>query len=182
VGTSRSIAELNAKLAKAAKGLEESTPRTVLEAATSAQVRIDIEIRKVVPDLDMSGLSSSKTRGGKSKSGKVGTRIARSKGNKLQVAVRAVGPVHWLEAGTRAHAVGVGRLKNGQVRLTKKGQYRKGQQKRMNVPGVGWRVGPFQHPGTRAQHTWSKGVRAAVPVAAATFKRRAVADVAAPFL
>jgi hypothetical protein len=180
VGTSRTIAELNAKLAKAAKALEESTPRTVLEAAASAQVRIDAEIRRVVPDLDMSGLSSAKTKSGKARSGKVGTRIARSKGDKLQAAVRAVGAVHWLEGGTRAHLVGAGRVGSGR---TTRSRYTKANAKFMKAKGAAHPVrGPLWHPGTRAQHTWSKGVRAAIPVASATFKRRAVADVAAPFL
>ena len=145
---------------------------------------IDAEIRRRVPDGDMSGLSKAKRsdKPGKKRSGAVGTRIARASGDKTQRAVRAVGPVHWLEAGTRAHVTGAGRLSGNQLRLTKSGKYRKGQRKLMSFGGVGHPVlGPIRVSGMRAGHTWSKGVRRAVPKAAAVFNRRSVVDVFEPF-
>ena len=57
MGTSRSFGELERKLAQAATNLEKSTPKTVLQAAQAAQDAIDAEIRRRVPDGDMSGLS-----------------------------------------------------------------------------------------------------------------------------
>ena len=168
MGTSRSFAEVARKLDQAAKNIQADMPRTVLLAAEAAKAEIDQAIKGRVPDGEMSGLVR-RGRGGKFKAGKVGTRIARgprvAPGESAR-SVRAVGPVHWLEAGTRPHVSAAGRLSaGGQVRLTKKGKYRAGQRKVVNIPGVGWRTGPIQHPGMPAGHTWSKGVRAATPKA-----------------
>lgn len=184
MGTSSSFGELQVKLARAAANVERSTPKTVRLAAEAAQEQINDAIKGRVPDFDMSGLSSGKTSKGKAKSGKVGTKIARTRGSKdaTDISVRAVGPVHWLESGTRPHFVGVGRLSSsGEIRLTKRGRYRKGQQRRMNIPGIGWKTGPLAHMGTKAQHTWSKGVRKGMPKATQVFQRRQVADAFEPF-
>ncbi len=179
MGTSRSFGELERKLAAAARNLEQSTPRTVLLAAEAAKGQLDAEIKSRVPDLDMSGLSSAKTKSGKAKSGKVGTRIARSGANGSTRSVRAVGAVHWLEGGTRAHLVGMGRV-NGS--MSTRGRYRKAQAKFMKAAGAAHPVrGPLWHPGMKAGHTWSKGVRKAKPKATQVFQRRTVADAFDPF-
>lgn len=174
MGTSKSFGELIVKLEKAAANLERSTPATVRAAAESAAKAIEDEIRTRVPDLDMSGLSA----GGR-KSGKVGTRVARAKIDKNAVAVRARGPVHWLESGTRAHLVGAGRVNSYR---TTRGRYKKANAKFLMAKGAAHPVrGPLAHPGTKAQHTWSKGVRRAIPEAEQVFKRRTVADAFEPF-
>lgn len=186
MGTSHSFDELARKLDQAAKNLEKSTPKTILAATVAAQVPIEAEIRGRVPDGDMSGLSGiRRSRRGKrlkSKSGKVGTKIvkARKYGDDA-MAVRAVGPVHWLEAGTRAHIVGEGRASSTGERK------HAGARKLMNIgssaDGFGRVVtGPLHHPGMPAGHTWSKGLRRATPVARTVFERRATADALAPFL
>lgn len=181
MGKSTSWLELSGKLDKAAANLQKSTPKTVRLAAEMAQRELDAEIRKAVPDMDMSSLSKPR-KGGKARSGKVGTKVVRAHkyatdGSAL--AVKAVGAVHWFESGTRPHLVGAGRV--GRYKTTRS-QYRKAAGKFMLASGATHPVrGPLAHPGTRARHTWSKGIRRAAPAAAEKFAQRAVIDIVEPF-
>lgn len=116
------------------------------------------QIKHTVPDLDMSGLSKER-KSGKRGSGKVGVVLAKPKGaGRGWIALRAVGPLHWLESGTRAHLTGAGRVSKTK---TSGRAYRKAQGAFMKGAGFAHPVrGPLWHPGARAQHTWSRSVRA----------------------
>lgn len=167
MGTSKSFGELAQKFERAAVAMQ-GNPKTIRYAAEEAKKRMDGEIRRVVPDFDMSGLSSQRTKGGKAKSGKVGTRIARGDKNGRSVAVVAVGAVHWLEGGTRAHLVGAGRVNASR---TTRSRYRKAQAKFMKAAGAEHPVrGPLWHPGTKPRHVWTKAIKAALPAVEDAFE------------
>ena len=59
------------------------------------------------------------------------------------------GPWRWLEDGTKAHDIGVGRHKvTGRFTSVRE---------RLSIGG-NWVEGPVHHPGARGQHAWTKAI------------------------
>lgn len=113
------------------------------KAALAVKTVTLAEMRTVAPTLKLSGVGK--------RGAKIG--VSYTVGGSTAI-VRATGPVQLIESDTKAH-----RMPRTRVR---------GKRRVVVIPGVGVRSSA-QHPGTKGQHPWRKGVEAARPLVGAVF-------------
>jgi hypothetical protein len=143
VGASRSFGELAAKLDKAASKAANGD-RVLQQAALHVKKSVQAELRRVAPSGRLSGVGKSGAR--------VGVRYDELK-NGRTVLVRMTGPAHLIERDTKAHV----------IRPKRRRKPKPGKRTAIKIGGSYWRT--VQHPGTRGQHPWEKGLkRAGQPV------------------
>lgn len=146
MGTSTSPAQCAAKFGRLAQAFDRLPRDGVLAASLVVKDDTQREMRRAVgSDLRMSGVG---TRGAR-----IGTTFNIKGGNNPTSLVRAFGPAHLVESGTKAHTI-TPRRRRGKRGLA--------------IPGVGVRA-RVQHPGSPAKHPWRKGVATAVPKTRAAF-------------
>lgn len=98
MGTSSSVRELNAKLAKLGNAIDDANRQAVDAAALTVKTRVLSQAATVLGgDLAFTG-------GGKQKPKRVNVRYNIEGGGK-RAFVRATGPMHWLESGVKPHAI-----------------------------------------------------------------------------
>lgn len=151
MGTSRDARELAGKMAKAANELSTNAPAVGKLAMVAKGIMVASIGSAIGPDMKMSGVGKS--------GAKVGVRYD-VKGRKNATALlRAVGPLHLVERGTKPHRIEP-RTDPGAVTV---GRHRDkhGRQKYAAY---------IVHPGMHGKYPWAKGelkVRRAIPPIAA---------------
>jgi len=113
--------------------------KVVGAAALKVKTTVLVEMRRIAPSLRLTGVSK--------RGAKIGVRYDQGHGSSTAL-VQATGPVQLIESPTRPH------------RIPKERQ--RGRRRIVVIPGVGPRASA-QHPGTRGQHPWQKGVALSVP-------------------
>jgi len=147
MGLSRSPAELRRKFERLADDVADLDLAVVKEASQATKEAV----LKRAP----ARLSGVGKRGAK-----LGVRYNVSNSTEPKSLVFATGPFQLIENNTKAH------------RIPKERKQRKGARRRLAViPGVGPRAWAM-HPGTKGQHPWAKGVKAAEPEVAALLEKR----------
>ena len=146
MGTSRSPAELAGKFGRLANEYHDLPLSLVKESSLITKTTIK-------------GIAPARLRGAGKRGAKldVGYTVIGA-GTSAQSLVYARGPWQLIERDTAAHRIP--REKTG-----------RGRRRYAVIPGVGVRAWA-QHPGTKGQHPWRKGVVAARPVVGGLFKAR----------
>ena len=132
-------------------GRLQQVQRDAVNAAAAAVAReVRQEIQRVAgADMRLSGVGK--------RGAKVGARYDQVVGFRNPSAtVRAVGPLHLVERPTKAHAIPKARKRRSRRRRV------------VNIPGVGVRASA-QHPGTKGQRPFERGVNRGVRKAPAAF-------------
>jgi hypothetical protein len=139
MGTSRSAGELSRKLRGAAGAIEGAARDGVGKSALMVKKSVQAELVRV-------GVRGGRLRGVGKKGARIGVRYD-VKGTKNPTAlVRATGPFHLIERGTKPHTI-TPKKKGGAI----------------NIAGTGPRRFA-KHPGTRGKHPWAKGVNRVLPL------------------
>jgi hypothetical protein len=102
----------------------------------------------VLSEMKSAGVKDNRLRGVGKKGTKVGVHYAF--GDEKTAIVRATGPFHLIERGTRPH------------RIPKEVRGKRARRRVFFMPGIGFRAFA-NHPGTKGKHPWNKGVVRAVP-------------------
>lgn len=136
-------AQFGKKMSALAVSVATTQRRVTIAAAQTVKTATTASIRTVAPR----GRLNVGKRGAR-----VGVRYKLERDDKAVVA--AFGPVQLIESDTQAHRI--------PKELVGRGRNRRRNTKRIFIPGVGVRASA-NHPGTRGQHPWEKGVAAARP-------------------
>lgn len=169
MGTSNSVRELNAKLAKMGNAIEDANRQAVEAGALTVKTRVLAQVAPVLGgDLAFTGA-------GKQRPKRVGVRYNIEGGGK-RAFVRATGPMHWLESGVKPHAIapkGAGGSRAARTAFVAQafgsGPISFGRGRRAGV--LAFVDGSFRPYARRAgkftaRHTWTKGVESSkAPVA-----------------
>lgn len=139
MGTSHSVAELTAKMFKAADTVPAVTTAGVTAVAQLLKTTVDAE-------LVAAGVKNNRLRG----VGRSGARVAPGyevkPGPNASALVRMKGPAHLIEFDTKAHDIAPKRAAA------------------LSIPGVGARMSAHV-AGTKGKHPWEKAVAKVVPLA-----------------
>jgi hypothetical protein len=139
----RRLAQLSARLADLDKVLVNAIGQVVVEA-------LEDQVNADTGGGTMSGISKGRVR----LQVKV-TPLANPAGVRIRPAARQLGMWTMLDSGASAHKIAA----RPRRRHKTKGKAGKSSSRAQALSAGGtWRVGPFQHPGSRAKRTWSKAV------------------------